>query len=109
MKLQTFIFYDNIQSFKKEFDVKMETFKDQIRPLNDAAIILNPFVSNKNINLNEGIKYIEKQMVKLGWARENKDSATPGNSTLDFVSDSDDDQNNKESVPKGPVQTIINL
>lgn len=109
MKLPISIFYDNIQSFKKEFDEKMETFKDQIRPLYDAATILNPFVSNKNININAGIKYIEKQMEKLGWARENNDKETPKNSTVDFLSDSDDDQNTKESVPKGPVQTIIDL
>lgn len=46
-------------------------------------------------------------MEKLEWIRENNDKATHGNSTVDFLSDSDDDQNTQQYFPNGLVQTFI--
>lgn len=105
-------FKDNIDSFKLEYDEKMAEFKDQINPIYDAATVLNPYVSNKGVNLNEAIKYIENKMKKLGWSRS---KATESNdSTYKFFCDSDSDSNSEFASEsdidyQGPVQQIINM
>ena len=107
-------FKDNINSFKIEYDEIMKAFKNQMHPIYDAATVLNPYVSNRGVNLNEAIKYIENRMKKLGWS---KSTITKSNdSTYNFFNDSDSEpDSNSELAPEpvednqGPVQQLINM
>lgn len=61
MKLDPIIFSDNISSFISEYDDLMNEYKNQMHPINDAATILNLFINNEYVNIDEGIQYIENQ------------------------------------------------
>ena len=105
-------FNDSFNSFKIDFDEQMKAFKNQIHQFYNETV-LNPYVSNSGVNLNEAIKYIENRMKKLGWTKNT--IIKSNDSTYNFFNDSDSipDSEPVEDIDvrinQWPVQKIINI
>lgn len=97
-------FHDNIQSFKNEYDEKMKLYKQQMHPLYDAAAILNPFINNTNVNLKEGIDYIESKMKSIGWSPGKIKVST--NKTVNFLNSI---SNESLETEISPVRQFLNM
>lgn len=101
-------FNDSFNSFKIDFDEQMTAFKNQIHQFYDETV-LNPYVSNRGVNLNEAIKYIENRMKKLGWTKNT--IIKSNDSTYNFFNDSDSEpvEDIDVRINQWPVQKIIDI
>ena len=93
----------NIQKFNDAFSKKMNKYKDQLHPLYDAAVLLNPYIENDHIDIEKGIKFIESKMKEFGWKEE--EEKTSKNKTMTFLNPNLENSHRK----KGPLQRYLDL
>ena len=97
------LFQKNITKFRKNFDLMMSMYNDQLHPLYDAAVVLNPFIEKDHINVDKGIEFIENKMKELGWKEDEEKRAS--NKTVNYLNP----QLEKRHRKKSPIQRILDL
>lgn len=45
----------------------MNKYKEQFHPFYDAAVLLNPYIENDRIDVEDAIEYIESKMKSIGY------------------------------------------